>query len=265
MRSWLPDPSPDGACLVTGASSGIGRAVARRLAAGGRGVILVGRREDRLRELAGELSTPAARAEWIRCDLADAAARTRLAGEIESLGLRVDVLVNSAGLGSHGPFSRLDPSRELEQVRVGCEAVVDLCGAFVPAMATRRRGAVLIVSSGLGFQPVARQATYGAGKAFGISFGDALHAELRPEGVAVCTVCPGPVETEFFVANGPNPAQGLPRFLWRSADQVAAAAIGGLEHNRRVVIPGAPLRALISASRLTPPGLRLRVVAHALR
>ena len=265
MRSWLPDPSPDGACLVTGASSGIGRSIARRLATAGHGVILVGRREDRLRALAGELSSPAVRAEWIRCDLADAAARAPAAAEVDSLGLRVDVLVNSAGLGSHGPFSQLETSRELEQVRVGCEAVVDLCGTFVPAMAARRRGAVLIVSSGLGFQPVARQATYGAGKAFGISFGDALHAELRPEGVAVCTVCPGPVPTEFFAANGPNPAQGLPRFLWRSADQVAAAAIAGLEHNRRVVIPGAPMRALISASRLTPPGLRLRFVAHALR
>jgi hypothetical protein len=132
-------------------------------------------------------------------------------------------------------------------------------------MVTRRRGAVLIVSSGLGFQPVARQATYAAGKAFGIFFGEALHAELRGEGVAVCTVCPGPVETEFFAANGPNPAQRMPRFIWRSADEVAAASIAGLEDNRRVVIPGAPLRAAISVSRMAPRSLRLRFLSHALR
>jgi hypothetical protein len=263
--SWLPEPSRDGACLVTGAGSGIGRAIASRLARNGHNVVLIGRREERLRSLAGDLSSPAVRAEWIGCDLADPDALGGLPEEVESRGLRVDVLVNSAGIGSHGPFTGLDPVREVEQVRVACEAVVELCGAFVPRMAARRRGAVMIVSSGLGFQPVPRQATYAAGKAFAISFGEALHSELRRDRVAVSTVCPGPVETGFFAANGPNPAQRLPPFMWQSADQVAVAAIDGLERNRRLVVPGMPVRALFSASRLAPTALRRRVIAHALR
>jgi short-subunit dehydrogenase len=189
-----------------------------------------------------------------------------LADGVAALGLRVDVLVNSAGLGSYGPFVSLDPQREIEQVRVMCEAVIGLCSTFVPAMATRRSGAVLIVSSSLGLQPAARYATYAATKAFCLAFGESLHTELRRLAVAVTTLCPGPVTTEFYAVNGPQPAQdALPRLMWKRPDGVALAAVDGLARNRRVVIPGTLLRALIASGRLAPRALQLRVMDRVLR
>jgi uncharacterized protein len=260
--SWLPDPDPTATCLITGASSGIGAAIAGELAQRGYQLTLVARREERLERVASELAeTHSARAETITCDIADARARVALAAEVEARQLRVDVLVNSAGLGSYGPFIRLDPRREIEQVRVGCEAVIALCATFAPVMATRRSGAILIVSSGLGFYPVARQATYVATKAFGLAFGESLHIELRRSGVAVTTLCPGPVETEYFSVNGPHPVQRVfPRLMWKSADAVATAAIDGLERNRRLVIPSVPMRALLASGRLAPTSLQLRLM-----
>jgi short-subunit dehydrogenase len=203
------------------------------------------------------------RAEHLPCDLATAEARAALGERVEALGLRVDLLVNSAGLGSYGDFAEADPQGQARQVRVMCEAVVDLCGAFAPAMVGRRSGGISIVSSSLAFFPVARYATYGAAKAFGLSFGESLHAELRPAGVAVSTLCPGTVDTEFFAANGPQPIQHtVPGPLWKSADVVARAAVDGLTHNRRVVVPGAPMRALMASSRLVPRTLLLRTVSR---
>jgi short-subunit dehydrogenase len=265
--AWLPPPAPDATCLVTGASSGIGAAIARELAGRGHGVALVARREERLRALAAALGREhGRRAEPLACDLGDAEARAVLPKRIEDLGLRVDVLVNCAGIGSYGRFVELEGARELAQVRLMCEAVVDLCGAFAPAMANRRAGAMMLVASGVGLQPMPGYATYGAAKAFEVAFGEALHAELRGVGVAVSTVCPGPVETEFFAANGPQPVQRvMPRPLWRSAEQVAWAAVRGLERNRRLVVPGGSMRALMAAGRLAPRGLQMRAVDRLLR
>jgi short-subunit dehydrogenase len=256
----LPSPDPAATCLITGASSGIGAALARELASRGHGVTLVARREERLRELAGELQGQhGIRAEVLGCDLADPAVRDTLPARIAELGLRVDVLVNNAGFGSYGSFVELDQRGEVEQVRVLCEAVVALCGAFVPAMVERRSGAVLILSSTTGFQPTARYATYAAAKAFSLSFGQSLHEEVRRSGVAVTTVCPGPVETEFFSRNEVRPVR-LPKAMWATPEEVARVALEGLSRNRRVVIPGAALRALMTASRVSPAGLQLRVM-----
>jgi short-subunit dehydrogenase len=261
----LPDPDPAATCVVTGASSGIGAAIARKLAARGYGVSLVARREDRLRALAQELAgAHGIRAEVIACDLADAAARQTLQGQIDALGLRVDVLVNNAGFGSYGSFVELDRQREVEQVAVMCEAVVDLCSMFVPAMAVRASGAVLIVSSASGFQPAAGYTTYGASKAFSIAFGQALHSELRRSRVAVTTVCPGPVETDFFEANHARPVR-VPKRMWQTADAVARFAIRSLARNRRVAIPGAGMRALMAGSRVSPSAVQLRVMNLLLR
>ena len=267
MRTWLPAPDPEATCLVTGASSGIGAAIARELASRGYGVTLVARREERLRALASELSeTHFVRAEALACDLADAGARATLAERVEALGLRADVLVNNAGLGSYGSFVAADRQREIRQVRVMCEAVVDLCGAFAPAMATRGDGAILIVSSSLALMPMARYATYGATRSFCLSFGESLHAELRHAGVAVTALCPGPVETEFFAANGPQPVQGMvPGPMWKSAGAVARAAVDGMARNRRLVIPGATMRTAMAAARLVPQAVRLRVLDRFVR
>ncbi len=206
------------------------------------------------------------RAVPIACDLADPAARAALPTRVAELGLRVEVLANVAGLGTYGEFVAADPGRQLEQVQVMSAAVVELCGAFAPAMAARRRGAILIVSSAIGLMPMARYATYGATRSFCVAFGGALHAELRHRGVAVSTVCPGGVRSEFFAANGPQPVQRLlPGPFWRTPDQVAEASIGALRRNRRVLVPGAAMRALVAAGSLMPAGARLLLSERALR
>ena len=260
VRAALPAPDPAATCLITGASSGIGAALASELAARGYGLTLVARREERLRKLADELSAAhGIRAEVLACDLADPAALEALPSRVDELGLRVDVLVNNAGFGSYGRFVELDGAREVDQVRVLCEAVVALSSAFVPAMVERGSGAVLILSSTTGFQPTARYATYAASKAFSLSFGQSLHEELRRSGVAVTTVCPGPVETEFFDVSDVRPVR-LPKRMWVTPDEVARAALDGLARNRRLVIPNVAVRALMATSRVSPAGLQLRVM-----
>jgi short-subunit dehydrogenase len=260
LKPRVPQPADGAACLVTGASSGIGAALARSLAERGHNVVLVARREDRLHALADELTARRAiRAEPVACDLSDSDARADLARRVDALDLRVDVLVNNAGMGSFGKFAELPVEHELSQVRVMCEGVVDLCHTFVPAMVEGGSGAVLIMSSTTGFQPAARYATYAAAKAFSLSFGQSLHEELKRSGVAVTTVCPGPVRTEFFDVGSAEPVR-LPRAMWSSPEEVARAALHGLERNRRLVVPGTAMRALMTSSRYSPASVQLRVM-----
>jgi uncharacterized protein len=237
----LPPPSETATALVTGASSGIGEAVARELAARGHGLTLVARREERLRALGDELGEAhGVRAEAIAVDLGDAAGRERLSGELAERGLDVEVLVNNAGFGSGGAFVELDGEREASMVRTNVEAVVALTHAFLPAMVERDRGAVLNVASLIAFQPVPYQATYGASKAFVLSFTDALHEELRETGVTVTAVCPGPVRTEFGEMGGFGGAdERIPGPLWLSAEKVARDALAAVERGDRVTVPGA--------------------------
>ena len=205
----LPPPAPGSTCLVTGASSGIGAEIARALARRGHGVTLVARREERLRELATELAdTHGIRAETLGCDLADEGARIRMLARLAELDLVVEVLVNNAGFGTSGSFAALDQDRELEMVRLNIEAVVALCGRFVPELVERGRGAVLNLASTAAFQPLPRNATYAASKAFVLSFTDALHAEVKGRGVTATSLCPGPVKTEFVEVAGMDGAGG---------------------------------------------------------
>jgi len=257
----LPSPAPDSTCLVTGASSGIGADVARSLARRGHGATLVARRTERLEELADELrSRHRVRAETLACDLADSAARERLVRDLDELGLTVEVLVNNAGFGSGGLFQRLDQERELEMVRLNVEAVVALCGCYVPQMVERGRGAVLNVASTAAFQPLPRQATYSASKAFVLAFTDALHADLQGTGVTATSLCPGPVKTEFAATAGiDEAASGLPGMFWTESDYVAEQAVRGLEQGRRVVVPGKLNRATALGGQHAPRGLFLRV------
>jgi uncharacterized protein len=236
----LPPPAPSSTCLVTGASSGIGAEIARALARRGHGATLVARRAERLEDLASELrEAHGVRVELLAADLGKARARARMLGALEELGLEVEVLVNSAGFGTGGRFHELDAERELEMVRVNVEAVVDLCGHFVPAMAARRRGAVLNLASTAAFQPLPRQATYGATKAFVLSFTDALHADLHGTGVTATSLCPGPVRTEFADTAGiGDEAESVPGLFWTDADFVAEEGVRGMENGRRVVVPG---------------------------
>jgi uncharacterized protein len=257
----LPAPRPESTCLVTGASSGIGADLARSLAGRGHGVVLAARRAERLEELASELTDAhGVRAEVLSCDLGDADARADMVERIAGLGLTVDVLVNNAGFGSGGRFVELDREREAEMVRVNSEAVVDLCGRYVPEMVRAGEGAVLNVASIAGFQPLPRQATYAATKAFVVSFTDAIHAELHGTGVTVTCLCPGPVETEFSDAAGiGDAAEGLPSFFWTQSDDVAEDAVKALEGGKRQVIPGALNRASALGGQHVPRGIFLRL------
>jgi short-subunit dehydrogenase len=236
----LPSPSANTTALVTGASSGIGTEIARVLASKGHGVTLVARREDRLTDLAREIDAKHnVRAEAIACDLSDETARERLVSQVSERGLEVDILVNNAGFGSAGNFHELDLDEELRMVRTNVEAVVHLCGEYVPSMVGRGGGAVLNVASTAGFQPLPRQSTYSASKAFVLAFTEALNSDLKGTGVAATALCPGPVKSEFTDHHaGFDAAAGTPDFIWMSSEDCAKAAVRGLERGKRVVVPG---------------------------
>jgi short-subunit dehydrogenase len=262
----LPTPLPDRTAVVTGASSGIGTAIACELARRGHGVTLVARREDRLLTLADCLrSEHGIRAVVIAADLTDERSRRRIPDELEERGLTVDVLVNNAGFSTTGPVHRGDPEREIALVRTDVEAVVHLCTLFLPGMVERRSGGILNVASTAAFQPLPGQAAYAAAKSFVLSYGHALRAELKGKGVTVTTLCPGPVQTEFAEAagfDGDDANNALPSFMWETAPDVARAAVDGLAKGQAVVIPGRANRVGAATAYLTPRKLLLPILAR---
>lgn len=267
----LPSPAPHSAALVTGASSGIGAAIAGELAERGHNLVLVARRLDRLEELADELaSAQGVTAHAVACDLADPTARARLAADVAALGVEIDVLINNAGFATGGPFHESDPDRELQQVRLDVEAVVGLSSMFVPAMVDRGAGAILNVASTAGMQPLPFSAGYSAAKAYVLTFSEALHTELRGHHVTVTALAPGPVSTEFWgVADwkvtGQSFENAVPRPAWITAEQAARAGVRGLESGARVVVPGLPIRAAMLATRYIPNAIKLPGIALAMR
>ncbi|MDX6633089.1 MAG: uncharacterized protein QOG26_1094 [Solirubrobacterales bacterium] len=258
----LPSPSAGSTALVTGASAGIGAAIARELAARGHGVTLVARREERLRELARELAAAhGVRAEAIGADLGDPRGRDRMAAAISKLGLEVEVLVNNAGFGTFGFFAKADRQRQLEMVRLNVEAVVDLESRYLGTMVDRGRGAVLNIASMAAFQPLPGSSTYAATKAFVLSHSEALHSELQGTGVTVTAVCPGPVKTEFSEAAGiAGVEERTPGMLWMSAEDVAKSAVDAAEKGKRSVVPGLMNQAGAIAGRHTPRTVLLPTV-----
>ena len=253
----LPTPSERATALVTGASSGIGADVARELADRGHAVTLVARREDRLTALAEELETKRhVRTDVIACDLSDAAARDRLVDEIRARGREVSVLVNNAGFGSAGRFQDLDLEGELRMVRTNVEAVVHLCGVCIPSMIGRGEGAVMNVASTAGFQPLARQSTYSASKAFVLAFTEVLSSDLKGTGVTATALCPGPVRTEFTEQHEGFDVSS-PDFVWMSSEECARTAVKGLERGKRVVVPGIGNRVGTLAGQHAPRSLLL--------
>jgi uncharacterized protein len=262
----LPTPKENTTALVTGASSGIGAEIARELARRGHGLTLVARREDRLKALADELAQlHGVRVEVLAADVADAHARADLPAQLEGLGLTPDIVVNNAGFTTMGPVYRADHLAETAMVKTNVEAVVDICTLFVPGMVTRHRGAVLNTASTAAFQPLPGQACYGASKAFVLSYGRALGAELRGTGVSVTTLCPGPVETGFAEAAGmtdEEASEALPKFMWVPAGDVAKAAVDGLAAGRSVVIPGPANRTAAALAHLAPKSLILPLMAQ---
>jgi short-subunit dehydrogenase len=268
----LPDPTTTSAALVTGASAGIGRAIAHELAARRHNLILVARRKPQLEALAEELAEQhGIRAEAIACDLANPTPRERLPGQITKLGLEVDVLINNAGFATGGPFHESDTERELQQVRLLVENVVALTSMFSPSMVARGRGAILNVASTAGMQPMPYSAGYAAAKAYILSFSEALHYELRPHGVVVTALAPGPVKTEFWeiaqwqVASGDSFEDALPSQAMITPEQAAKAGVEGLASGRRVVVPGLPMRTAMQAARYLPHALKLPTIEWIMR
>jgi short-subunit dehydrogenase len=260
----LPKPSQSSTALVTGASAGIGGAIAHELAARGHGVVLVARRQDRLEALAEELSGQhGVRAEAIACDLAKDRDRNRLPAQVSELGLEVDVLINNAGFATGGPFHAADPKKEIQQVRLDVEAVVALTSAFLPAMVERRRGAILNVASVAGFQPMPYAAGYSAAKAYVLRFSEAIHQEVRSLGVTVTAVAPPPVETEFWqeagweAKGGRSFEQATPGVARLKPEDVARAAVKGLEAGDRVVTPGLAVKLATQAAQYIPHFVKL--------
>jgi uncharacterized protein len=236
----LPQASVSSAALVTGASSGIGAAVATELASRGYPLILVARREERLRTLATELSSEhGTDAEVITADLGEESERARLEDEVRDRGRSVEVLVNNAGFGHQADFARSPSERMVEMVRVNVEAVVDLTSRFLASMVERGRGSVINVASTAAFQPMPGSAVYAASKSFVLSFSEAIRTELRGTGVTVTAVCPGPVRTEFGEQGGFGGAdERIPAALWLSAEKVARDALAAVERGDRVSVPG---------------------------
>jgi short-subunit dehydrogenase len=268
----LPEPTASSAALVTGASAGIGGAIAHELATRGHGLVLVARRKDRLDALAEELSDAhGVRAETIACDLGDADARSRLPDQISALGLEVEVLINNAGFATGGAFHESDPDRELQQVRVLVEAPVALTRAFLPAMVERGRGAILNVASTAGMQPMPYSAGYSAAKSYVLAFSESIHQEVRGRGVTVTALAPGPVETEFWeqagwqVRGGKSFEKAIPGPARLTAEDVARAGVRGLESGDRVVVPGLPFRAGMLAARYLPHALKLPALEYLMR
>jgi uncharacterized protein len=221
-----------GWALVTGASSGIGASFARALDARGYSLLLVARRRERLEELARTLR----RAEVLCADLGDEAEVARVAAHALALG-DVELLVNNAGYGSSGEFLALDGAREVAMVKLNSLAPLLLAQRLVPAMVARKSGGVINVSSIGAFQPVPYMATYGATKAFLLSWSEALAYELRKTGVRVTCVCPGPTATEFFDVAAVNPTMArLPHVM--SADGVVARTLDAFDAGRAVLVPG---------------------------
>jgi uncharacterized protein len=251
-RVSLPAPAETRAAVVTGASSGIGEAIAVELARRGHQLVLVARRTDRLNALAESLS-PAAHV--LPADLSNRDDRAALADRIAALGLTPDILINNAGLTQRAPVAKSIPEQQLNVIEVDVAAVVDLCSRFLPGMVERGRGAVLNVSSLAGFYPLPGHAAYGAAKAFVLSYTESLRGELRGTGVVASALCPGPVDTGFDVVAGFSAgerAATLPSFMWKSADEVARAAIDGLDAGKCRVVPGRANQLVAACCRFAP-------------
>ena len=250
--------------LVTGASSGIGDAFARRLAAEGTDLVVVARDRDRLEGLATSLrDRHGVEVVVLVADLASPGPRALVERRLTDPERPVDLLVNNAGFGTTGDFVDLPVDREEQEILVNVVAPVRLTAAVLPGMVARRRGAVLNVGSMAGLYPTPGTATYGATKAFVASHTDALHEELAGTGVTATSVLPGFTRTEFQERADWREQSYLPGGLWMSADEVAAAALDGAAAGRARVVPGLAYKALNGATAPMPAGLRRRLLGLA--
>lgn len=243
--------------LVTGASAGIGRALAEELAASGTNLVLTARRRDRLEQLASTLGNKhGVRTEIVVADLARPEAPGQIYTFLKGKGIEIELLVNNAGFGAYGAFHESELSRDLEMVQVNCAAVVKLTRIFLPEMVARKHGDILIVASVAGYQAVPYISLYAATKAFDLNFAVGIAEEVRRHGVHVCALCPGSTTTEFREVAGqpPRTFRGA-----ETAEKVARVALNALAKGKSSVISGFNNRINVEGQRLTPRRLVTRI------
>jgi short-subunit dehydrogenase len=245
-----------GAALVTGASSGIGRALAVHLARRRMPVIVTARSKDALEELARTIrEAHGVRVEVVAVDLSTPDGPRRLVDECRRIGLPIDLLVNNAGFGVYGRFPTQGPEREAELVRLNIQAPVELAAHFVPEMVARGHGVVMNVASTAAFRPVPWIGSYAASKAHLLSWTHSLDVELRGTGVRACVLCPGSTETNFHHVSGASGRQKRNNLGRQTADQVAKEALEGVDRGKRVIVTGWINRLHTGLAQLVPAGL----------
>ncbi|MGN6850337.1 MAG: SDR family NAD(P)-dependent oxidoreductase [Sphingomicrobium sp.] len=245
--------------LVTGASAGLGVEFARQLSKRGYRLVLAARRKERLEELANTLGNARA----VSIDLSKADAAATLMADLERNGETVELLVNNAGFGLIGRFAELDAKRLRQMIDLNVGTLTDLCRAVAPGMVERKSGGIINVASTAAFQPGPKMAVYFATKAFVLSLTEALHEELKPHGVHVTCLCPGPTHTEFGDVAGFGGNAVFDKVAMKSPE-VVAAALNGLDKNRAVVVPGL-LNKLGAASTRFAPRPVVRKIAGAIK
>lgn len=249
--------------LVTGASAGIGVALAKELAAIGTHLVLTARRRDRLEELSRTLrQAHAIQTEAFPADLSQPAAPEDIRAFAEQKGIAIELLINNAGFGQYGKLTQVDTHRLWEMVQVNCTAVVHLTRLFLPDMVERRRGDVLILSSTAAFQAVPYISTYAATKAFDLLFAEGLAEEMKPYGIRVCALCPGSTETEFHAVAGQEEFTSKHP---ETAEKVARAGLEALAAGKSYVISGFGNYLGVQSQRLVPRRLVTRVAANLFR
>jgi uncharacterized protein len=254
-------PATDRTALVTGATSGIGAAFARRLAADGYDLVLVARDERRLADIAAELTgAHAVKVETLPADLSDEKDCARVEERLRAAERPVDLLVNNAGVSLNTGFVRSSPDDEARLLRLNVHAVMRLTHAALPGMVQRRRGAVINVSSVAGFAALMPGSTYGASKAWVTNFSESVALSVRRSGVRVMALCPGYTRTEFHRRAGIDMSK-TPEWLWLDAGEVASQALRDLGRGRMVSVPGWKYKAVVFAMRYTPRRL-LHAVAR---
>jgi hypothetical protein len=249
--------------LVTGASAGIGKALAEELASGGANLVLTARRRDRLESLANDLrARHKIQTEIVVADLALPSAPEEIFRFTRGKNLEISLLVNNAGFGQYGEFPTVPTERLLEMVQVNCGAVVHLTRLYLPAMVARRGGDVLIVASTASFQAVPYISTYAATKVFDLFLAEGLAEEMKPYGVRVCALCPGGTASEFHdLAGHPSHAKGRQQ----SAETVARNGLRALAAGRSYVISGLGNYLGAHSQRIAPRRLVTRIAAKMFR
>jgi short-subunit dehydrogenase len=248
---------PQAVVLVTGASSGIGAALAAVFAAHGHQLVITARRKDHLEDVASVIAAAGHKPPIVMAaDLAPRGGVTRLASALEKRSLAPAYLVNNAGYGLYGPAAELDLTDQLAMIDLDCRVLTDLSLRFVDSL-SRHKGGILNVASIAGFLTGENMAVYFASKAYVVSFSQALSRELAPRSIKVSALCPGPVATGFFNRAGFGHG-AFPSFMFKSADFVARAGYDGLMAGRRVIIPGFMNKVVVLLDRLWPGSMQAR-------